>query len=179
MNNDSLKALEDFARGGPRTEDAVGEQPGDDPLPPPKDNRGVLRTPADYLAQEVHIEGGPLQIELRGWEVAKAGPGIVGWEVVSRWRPNEVARREAYLSALWLENRAHKRKQAVVYRVRPIISVDFDAMFGAPTQVPDEPETESPLVLSADEPVIHQADASVLGDEAPQVNWVLPVPGSE
>lgn len=165
--NQNIKELEEFVRGTPRAETSVG----DDPLPAPKVDTGVLRAPAEALGQELHIEGGPLQIELRGWEVAKAGPGIQGWEVVSRWRPNEVARKQAYMDALWLENRARQRKLALVYRVRPIISVDFDAMFGQPTQVPDE---DSVIVQPENERLILEADASVLGDEAPQVNWQIP-----
>lgn len=59
----------------------------------------------------------PLQIELRGYEVARATGR--GWEQVGAFRPTELGRRQAVKDAVALGG----HHPAETYKVRPIVSL--------------------------------------------------------
>jgi hypothetical protein len=64
------------------------------------------------------LMGGDLQIEIRGYEVARFTPG--GWQVVGKYRSHESGQRAAVQTAEWLQ----ERHPGETYRVRPIVSLD-------------------------------------------------------
>ncbi len=65
------------------------------------------------------INDNPLQIELRGYEVAKL-TGAGRWEMYNRYRPSEAGRLQAAGDARWLT----ERNPGVTYRVRALVSMN-------------------------------------------------------
>jgi hypothetical protein len=68
---------------------------------------------------EARLVGGPFQIEIRGYEVARWDGA--GWTQVGAYRANEIGRGQALASARWLNER-----HPGAYKMRPLISVDLD-----------------------------------------------------
>jgi hypothetical protein len=69
--------------------------------------------------------GGPLRIELRGYEVAKLNHAGV-WEEAMKFRPNNGALALAIKEAIWLNRRYNQRNgtEGDTYRVRAVVSLD-------------------------------------------------------
>lgn len=72
------------------------------------------------LTPELESEFDALQMELRGYEVARKHQ--FGWMPVGNYRANEAARKQALQYA---SDMMH-RHPGTIYRVRPIVSIDVD-----------------------------------------------------
>lgn len=84
-------------------------------------------TPDNLRAMLKDPKHNPMQIELRGYEVARETE--FGWQQAGKFTATEIGRRSAVREAQWLQDRYPHS----VYTVRPIVSLN-------PPQ-PKEPET--------------------------------------
>lgn len=98
----------------------------------PIDHIDPLETP-DAGTRNILERGGPLQIALRGYEVAKWNGSE--WESVVKFRPSEKGRLVAIGHAKWLTEREADR--AALYRVAP---VEYRVRVIVSLEPPQEPE---------------------------------------
>lgn len=70
---------------------------------------------------EAQLAGGPFQVEIRGYEVARWDDATERWVQVAAYRANALGRAEATRSAQWLNER-----HQWAYRCRAIISLDHE-----------------------------------------------------
>jgi hypothetical protein len=89
-----------------------------------------------------------LDIELRGYEVARWTP--TGWDVVSKWRPNDHALNEALKACAFL----NERQPHNTYAVRAIVS-----MLPPQPQLATQEEVEFAEAVKAAAPAEHQEPA--------------------
>lgn len=102
------------------------------------------------MSAELQAQFDALQMELRGYEVARMvvvptddGKTAIGWERVGAYRPNDRGRDEALRSMNHLNHLAKKAGRNVIHRMRPVVSIDIEAAMGSQQQ-------EGPLHLDAD-----------------------------
>lgn len=94
------------------------------------------------ITPELQAQFDALNMELRGWEVARLNP-TGEWEQVDHYRPNDLGKNQAIRSTNWLTWRSRTEGRAETYRMRPIVSIDVEAAMRPAPQ-------EAPLVLDAD-----------------------------